>query len=254
MRAGFSVRAMVRLLSVLFAMACCGATPLMFAAGEGTKPNGESIESAFSSTVARINVPSRDQAVLVTWTYKNLWGFPMMVERFEESCGCLSGQATRHQDAPESVAPGESGEIRAMFTPGTLRGVQRKSLHVRFVGHDQPVELVAEANIPASVQLSSQQLNWEPAEKAEAKTIDVTSGTGVDFSITGLVGAHDSQFSVIQETVTPRRHYRLHITPANPRTTEGVSAAIQIRTDSPDQRDQVLVLLLRQSPQVAELP
>jgi hypothetical protein len=226
----------------------------MFAAGEGTKPNGESIESAFASTVARIDVPSRDQAVPVMWTFRNLWGFPMMVERFEESCGCLSGQAARNQDAPESVPPGETGEIRATFTPGTLRGFQRKSLNVRFVGHDQPVELVAEATIPASVQLSSQQLDWNPADKAEGKTVDVTSGTGTDFSITGLVGAHDSQFSVIQETVTPRRHYRLHITPAKPRTTDGVSAAIQIRTDSPDQRDQVLVLLLRQSPQVAELP
>lgn len=249
MMAARPVRGMVLLRNASLALAMCWAMPFVFATGEEEKPKDDSVGSAFASTVARIDVPSRNQAVPVNWKFTNLWGFPMVVERFEESCGCLSGQKTT-----ESVAPGESGEIRATFTPGTLRGLQRKSLHVRFVGHDRPVELVAEATIPASVQLSSQQLDWKPAEKAEGKTVDVTSGTGTDFSITGVVGAHDSQFSVIQKTVTPRRHYRLHITPANPRTTEGVSAAIQIRTDSPDQRDQVLVLLLRQSPQVAELP
>jgi len=245
---------MALLRNASLALAICWTMPFVSATGEEAKPKVDSVGSAFTSTVARIDVPSRNQSVPVTWTFRNLWGFPMVVERFEESCGCLSGQTARNQDAPEAVAPGENGEIRATFTPGTLRGVQRKSLHVRFVGHDQPVELVAEATIPASVQLSFQQLDWKPADEAEVKTVDVTSGTGTDFSITGLVGAHDSQFRVIQETVTPRRHYRLQITPANPRTTEGVSAAIQIRTDSPDQRDQVLVLLLRQSPQVAELP
>ena len=135
----------------MFASICFCIAGVCGAAGEGPDPN---VASAFATTVVRIRIPAGEQTVPVTWTFTNRWDIPLMVERFEESCGCLSGQVAKNQDAPEAVAPGATGKIQANFTAGGHRGLLRKSLHVRFVGYDKPVELVVEATIPSHVELS----------------------------------------------------------------------------------------------------
>lgn len=177
----------------------------------------------------------------VTWTYTNRWDNPLMVERIEESCGCLSAQAAGNQDAPEAVAPGVTGKIQAIFTADGDRGLLRKSLHVRFVGHDKPVELVVEATIPSHVELSQRELVWKAGESLEAKTIEVTSGTGAAFAITGLPGVPENQFTVTRETITAGTSYRLSILPTAAATGRH---CLQIRTDSPDPRDRVNALFL----------
>ena len=188
-----------------------------------------------------------DKNVPVKWTYTNRWDFPLVVESFEQSCGCLSGQVGQASGQPgqaglETVLPGKTGTIRASFAPGAHRGLLRKSLHVRFVGYDKPVELVVEATIPSSVELSSTELKWQADEKPVARTIEVTAGTDAPFHITGLVGVPEDQFVIGRQTVADGRHYRITITPA-----EGAGSGIQclqVRTDSPDPRDRVLAVFL----------
>jgi len=208
--------------------------------GEGTAP---SIQSAFDSTTVKITTMPNEVGVPVEWKYSNLWDFPLVVEKFEQSCGCLSG-------LPESkikiIESGERGIIRASFTPGANRGLLRKSLHVRFVSHEKPVELVIEATIPSSVELSARELDWISGEKPATQSIEVTSGTGADFSITSLPGVSKKQFSITEETLVAQRHYRLHITPVDV-STPGV-LCLQVRTNSADSRDQVLPVFLRISP------
>jgi hypothetical protein len=199
------------------------------------------IESAFESTTARITAMPDAQGVPVEWTYVNRWDFPLVVERFEQSCGCLSGQA--EQAAQEAVPPGKTGMIRASFTPGAHRGLLRKSLHVRFIGHDRPVELVVEASIPSGIELSTHELVWKAGEKTGSQIIEVTSGTGKDFAITGLLGVSERLFSIKREVLAEGRHYRLHITPIESRV--GGIHCLQIRTDSSDPRERVLAVFLR---------
>lgn len=231
--------------TALLAMAFCGATPFVLCAGEGTEPGDASIASAFASTLVRINVPPGEQAVPVTWTYTNRWDNPLMVERFEESCGCLRGQVAKNQDSPEAVAPGASGKIQANFTAGGHRGLLRKSLHVRFVGHERPVELVVEAVIPSHVELSQQELVWKAGESIEAKSIEIKSGTGKPFAIASLPGLPDGQFTLTTETIAAGTSYLVHITPTASATGQH---CLQVRTDSPDPRDSVKAVFLRVDP------
>ena len=198
------------------------------------------IKSAFASTTTKITTMPDAVAVPVEWTITNHWDFPLLIEKFDESCGCLSGKMNPQTDS--AVAPGESGTIRAAFTPGAHRGLVRKSLHVRFVGHDRPVELVVEAQVPYSIELSAREITWESDAPSAPQVIDVTTGTGVDFTIAGLSGVTDSQFLISQETIEPSHHYRLAITPA-----DGVAPGIHtllVRTNSPDPRDRVTAIFL----------
>lgn len=195
-----------------------------------------SIESNFASTTVKITAMPDAVNIPVEWTYTNHLNEPLMVEKFDESCGCLSGKLEQ-----QAHKTGESGVIRASFTPGSSRGVIRKSLHVRFVGYDKPVELIVEATIASPVQLSSQQMNWKSSERSSVKTIDVTTGTETDFSITALLGLPENLFKITQETITPLRQYRIHITPTS--ATSGTHT-LQVRTDSKDPRDQVQAVFL----------
>jgi hypothetical protein len=195
-----------------------------------------SLEFAFASTTVKITAMPDAVNIPVEWAYTNQLNEPLMVEKFEESCGCLSGELEQ-----QVHKTGESGVIRASFTPGSSRGVIRKSLHVRFVGHEKPVELIVEAKIASPVQLSTQQIIWKSSESSTAKTIDVTTGTETDFSITALFGLPENLFKVTQETITPLRQYRIYITPAA--ESNGIHT-LQVRTDSKDPRDQIQAVFL----------
>lgn len=207
-------------------------------AEEAVTPAG--IESAFESVVCKPEVSPADTEIQVEWNYTNHWEIPLVVERFDTSCGCLKGNMS--PEGSEPVAPGKSGVIRASFTPGSHRGSLRKSLHVRFVGHEKAVELVVEATVPSSVEVSGSDITWTSDGPAKSQSLDITSGTGTDFNLTALGGVTDVQFHITQETVEAKRHHRITITPA-----EGVSSGVHtllVRTDSSDPRDRVVPVFL----------
>lgn len=169
----------------------------------------------------------------------------MIIEKVDTNCGCLAAQRDRQQ-----IAPGATGFLSATLTPGNHRGLLKKSLFVRFATFPEPVEVLAEIAIPSTVLVSEQQLTWTgagAAPKPDTRTVDVTSGDGTAFQITGLVGVPETRFSIEQKTITPGQHYQILITPANPSPPEAVSAALQIRTNSPNPRDQVIILFLNQA-------
>ncbi len=219
-------------LAVLFFSVC-----LVYAAAKETP----TLDSAFSTTTARITTTSNAVNVPVEWTFTNHSTEPMAVEKFDESCGCLSGQA--QLQGTDLVEPGKTGVIRANFTPGGYRGIVRKSLHVRFVGHAKSVELIVEASIPSSVEISNRELVWVTGKGTKTQSINITTGTGEDFNIKSLQGVPESLFQIIQETITPKRHYRIHITPLSVETSD--IQTLQIHTDSKDTRDQVLPVFMR---------
>jgi hypothetical protein len=197
--------------------------------------------ATFISTTAQVSAMPDSVNVPVEWHFTNTGDLPLVVENFIESCGCLSGNMAAQTAEP--VAPGKSGVIRASLAPGQHRGLLRKSLHVRFVGHEKPVELVVEAKIPSPVELSARDLTWTAEEPTAAQSLDITTGTGTVFNITGLSGLADAHFNVRQETLIDKSHHRITITPA-----AGVPSGVHtllIRTDSPDPRDRVTAVFLR---------
>ena len=221
-------RGMSRVLLALVAIMGCE-----LAAAHAVPP----IATAFESTVVRLTVKPGEETITAAWSYTNHWDFPLSVERFDTSCGCLAGSTQQ-----PALAPGQSGKLTAAFAPGQHRGLLRKSIHVRFIGHEKPVELVVEATIPSHVALSTQELVWTSGASLEARSIEIKSGTGQPFSITGLLGLPENQFLVATETVEHKQHYRLQITPTSQASGQH---CLQVRTDSPDPRDATQALFLR---------
>lgn len=197
-------------------------------------PSERVIAEAFEAPVSQVDSGTHE----VSWSYVNHWSFPLVIDQFEESCACLSPKGR-----VEAVKPGESGVIRAAFDVGNQRGLIRKSLHVRFVGHEGSVELVAEALVPPGVKLSTHELVWSAGENG-ALFVDVTAGTDESFEITALRGVQATEFEVQTKTVAAGRHYRLTVKPG-PSAPEAGARCLQIQTDSADPRDRIVAVFLR---------
>ncbi len=223
-------------------LAACLLAPAV--AGESDNPGPPeppAIASAFRSTTVECHPLPGGPAVAVKWHFVNHWDFPLAIERIDQSCSCLHADASEHQPVP----PGKSGTINASFVPGVHRGTLRKSIHVRIVGHSQPVELIATAEIPHSVVISTQQISWTPEQPAATHTIELSAGTTTDIHITDVRGLQPRHYNHHVETTGPGRKHRIHITPR-----PGASnATLQIHTDSPDPRDRVFAVFLRPAPE-----
>lgn len=218
--------------------------PAQVSAQAPSSPPAADITTAFSTLAQRVEYTAGNQTYPVEWTYTNHWNIPLVIERIETSCACLTPQAESLQ-----VAPGATGEIHSSLIPGSYRGLFRKSHHVKFVGFEKSVELTAEVTIPSPVMVSKQELTWTVKDHSSSATqiIDVTTGTNAAFKIKELLGVSEAQFRVEKKTIVPEKHYQLHITPAKQVPTSPSSTALQIHTDSPDPRDQVLVIFLTHS-------
>jgi len=229
--------------AVVVAVVATSFSAVMVSAQDEEVPAQNAISSAFESITVSCKVMPDSKGDTLVWKYTNHWDFPLVIEHISAPCGCLDAiTKPATEEELSGVAPGESGEIRAVVTPGNHRGLIRKSVYVRFFGHDDHVELIVEARIPSQVELSQQELTWTPAEKDESRVIDVTSGTGQDFNITDLLGVSEQLYTIRRELVTAN-HYRLHITPAG--TLDPGIQILQIRTDSADPRCQLRTVFLR---------
>lgn len=157
----------------------------------GDTSHAEDVSSAFTSTECKILAEPGKESIEAAWSLTDHWDFPLSVEKLSTYCGCLAPMEDQ-----TTIAPGESGNIIASFSPGHHRGLLRKSLHVSFVGHEGTVELVASATIPSPVELSTQELIWQKDQKTKTRTVDVTSGTGEDFLVTGILGLPEHFYSI----------------------------------------------------------
>lgn len=213
----------------------------MFSWGQEPTPAvaKQDVQNAFKSTLVKIEVQPDKDIYPVEWVYTNPNELPLVVQELKSSCDCLAV----HHVGPEQLAKGESAKITATFSPGYDRGLIRKSIHVLFVAYDKPVELVVEVKIPSPVKLSAQELTWTAESIDKAQSVDITTETGADFCIMELSGVPDSLFTITKETVTEKRHYRLHIKPAD-QAAPGIQT-LRIRTDSLDPRDQFIEVYLR---------
>ena len=207
----------------------------------GTPANGK-VVVAFADKVVKVQVVAGKDRYQAAWTYTNPHELPLVVQDIESDCGCLVPKV----DSSVQIAQGKSGTISAEFSPGARKGFLRRTLTVRFVGYDQPVKLTFEAKIPSPVEVSAMELSWTRKNITQAQTLEVTTSTDEDFTITDLTGVPERLFRIQQETVKAKRHYRLRITPTDQASKAQPSVQhLQIHTDAEHPNAQLIEVYLR---------
>lgn len=215
----------------LFVMCVCMGFVVAPASGATSTPSaveGGVPQAAFDTREVKTTVEPGVAVVELCYEFRNTGDFPLAVEGFIHSCGCMVGEWDG-----KPVDPGTTGRIRAKFLTAGLRGKVRKSLRVRFL-EVGTVELVAEVVIPEAITYSAQTLRWEPGAAAQPRQVDITVHTKAPLHVLSVSGS-DPSFTCGLETLEDGRRYRVTLTPRDT-DTERV-CVLQVRTDAKDPRD-----------------
>jgi len=152
--------------------------------------------------------------------FRNAGSRPVTINDVQTSCDCLEATPDK-----KTYAPGESGEIRALFTVGDRIGLYERTVTVVTDEPGNPAHLTLQIEVPAVATAAPRSVTWQANEAAGEKSLEVTAAPGLEIDFHEAVPTNDA-FSARLETVDAGRHYRLHLKPRD--TTKPASVAVRL--------------------------
>lgn len=163
------------------------------------------------ATQREVDASLTDAEVTVVYAFTNTGPGEVAIRDIRTTCGCTAAKPDK-----TLYAPGEGGEIRAVFTIGSRFGRNVKKIHVLSSDAHEPVrELVLTVNVPELMRPSRSIVYWHVGREAGVQTVDLTAQSPHDMKILG-VHASTTNLVIEIEDVEPGRRAQLHI---RPRTT-----------------------------------
>jgi len=156
----------------------------------------------------------------VVFHFRNRGRAAVALTDIQTNCDCLSAAADR-----TSVAPGESGEIKATFTVGDRAGLYERVITVRSDDAKEPTRLHVEIEVPETYAIAPRSLQWKLNAATTTQTVTLTAAAGLSIDFSEAV-ATNAAFSARLETVAAGRSYLVHVQPTD--TSQPISAAIRI--------------------------
>lgn len=187
-----------------------------------TAPPAAHAQSALAWDRKRLEIkaePGQERAEGV-FTFRNTGAKTVTITAVQTSCGCTTTELKKH-----SYAPGEAGEIRAIFTFGDRTGPQQKVLTVNTDDAVVATQLVLRVDIPDTLILDQRIVQWPRGEAAEAKTVTIhTAATGM--KVEGL-DFDAKQIEAKLEPLPDGNGYHVTLRPLS--TAEPMRQTVQIR-------------------------
>ena len=113
---------------------------------------------------------SGDKQIEGIFHFRNSGNSPVTITSVKPSCGCTTADLTK-----QTYAPGESGEIKTVFTLGDRKGRQEKVIQV--TTDDAPshaVALLLRVTIPNLFNYTPRLLMWRRGEELREKPVVVS--------------------------------------------------------------------------------
>jgi hypothetical protein len=148
-----------------------------------------------------------DTQATAVFHFRNEGKEPVTITAIQPSCGCTTAEL-----AKRTFAPGETGEIKSVFTFGGGVGLQEKTIQI--ITSDapaKPMSLILRVTIPELFTYSTRLLLWRLGEEPIEQSITVTSLK----KITAIEVTSDAPNTMVSlvETMEPGTKYRLVIRP-----------------------------------------
>jgi len=153
--------------------------------------------------------------------FRNSGTHAVTITAIESSCGCTTARLTK-----STFAPGEAGEIRALFEFEDRVGPQQKVLTVHTDDAKVATQLVLRVDIPETILIEPRVLQWSASEIGGEKSLLVhtlAAGievTGLDFDATKI----EARLEKISRSSSRLTLRPLHAAP-------GYRQTVQIRVD-----------------------
>ena len=156
------------------------------------------------------------------------------IKSVRSSCGCTVTELEKRE-----YQPGESGEIKALFTFGTRTGAQRKTITVATDADEEPTSLLLDVSIPELIQVKPFFVFWREGDALEPKKIELRV-SDPDLIRPVLIEADNELFEGVLESTGDRAVFTVTITP---RSTEiSGNAHFLVTTNFPAKNPRVLRL------------
>ncbi len=122
-------------------------------------------ELTWDTRKIELTAPAGDKEVVGVFHFVNSGSAPITITSVQPSCGCTTAEL-----AKSTYAPGEKGEIKAIFTFGDRLGLQEKIIHVTTdQAPDKPEPLVLRVTIPELFTYAPRMLMWQANETPNEK-------------------------------------------------------------------------------------
>ena len=119
---------------------------------------------AFETTEVEIKAGLLDKQTTASYKFTNESDETVVITNLKSSCGCTVPELEKRE-----YAPGESGEIKAVFNFGSRRGVQRKRIAVTTTGDNY--SLLFTTHIPDWATVDPQILRWSMKDAPAPKEV-----------------------------------------------------------------------------------
>ena len=165
-----------------------------------------------TKTVSIEAAPDQDSAEGV-FNFTNNGDRAVTIESVKSSCGCTVPELEKRE-----YLPGESGEIRAIFTFGNRTGEQRKTITVVTDEIDaQKTNLLLEVSIPKLIQVKPFFVFWRKGDATEPKMIKIrVSNPNLIKPVS--IEANDDRFDTVLESTGDPAVFTVAITPRSTET------------------------------------
>lgn len=176
--------------------------------------------------------------VAAHFKFKNAGSYAVSIVNLKSSCGCTRASATKR-----TYAPGESGEITAVFNAKSRYGLQEKNIAVTTDDPRNPeTVLVMQVAIMEILQIKPSFVFWKIGEAPAPKTISLKVQN--DLPVKAVTVVSDNPGIVARvETVIPEKEFRIVVTPKQTQAATGATLAIQ--TDFPPDAPKTYVAQVR---------
>jgi hypothetical protein len=165
----------------------------------------------WKTTNLELTAQPGQQAMSVTFPFRNAGDRPVRILSLDPSCSCMSAAPDK-----EICAPGESGEIRVELAVAGYSGRVRRSIAVvTDDANGRFAELTLTVDIPELVVITPRFLFWKVGDAPEAKSAELVVADPKTTTFDGIECANShfqTKFSVRRPGV-----FRLTIRPADTR-------------------------------------
>lgn len=124
---------------------------------------------AWNTTTQQFQANFDDQEITANYAFTNTSDHEVVIVETSATCGCTVPTLEK-----KSYAPGEKGELKAVFTIGSRQGKQRKVITVVTKGNgdqEESYELKLEVDIPVPVTFKPRVRFWKVQEETTSQEI-----------------------------------------------------------------------------------
>lgn len=192
----------------------------------------------WEKTTLEVTPQAAEKTVETNFGFRNTGDHPVEILKIRTTCGCTVAGSAR-----KTYGAGETGSVKVVFTVGGRKGMQEKTVLVKTSEKEAPDVLTLRVDLPDTVKIDKQLLEWKTGDPAEPKSFEVTVNEPEKTKIKS-VRAFGDVFQANLKELEAGKKYQIVITPSS--TQHAAQAALRLDVTDPGPRAIYLRLVVEE--------